>query len=87
MPFVLNDRVEVRAATAHAWRAGEVTDANAGAGGGCYEVTLDNPVTGNAWSGVTRKRAGAEFLKDNRVYISKHVEDLDPLNQIKAEGT
>lgn len=82
--FNTSDRVEVRGSGAHAWRAGAVTDANAH-GGGAYCVTLDSPVNANAWSGRTRKYAGAEML--SVVYIKKHVEDLEPGQYIKAEGS
>jgi hypothetical protein len=83
--FVTNDRVEVRGAGAHAWRAGVVSNDAAGKGGGCYEVTLDTPVNANAWGGRTRKYAGSNLL--SVVAIFKNAETLDPGVYIKAEGT
>jgi hypothetical protein len=52
--FVVDDLVEVRAAGAHAWRTGMVTEVREN----CYVITLDAPLSGNTWTGKTRRLGG-----------------------------
>lgn len=78
--YNVNDRVEVRGAGAHAFRAGTVTAKELSR----WQVTLDSPVNANAWGGRTRKYAGANQL--SVVYIYKNAEVLDPGVYIKVEG-
>lgn len=82
--FIVNDRVEIRAAKAHiTWRPGAVSSTSAGLNGGCYEITLDLAVSANDWSGMTRNYIGTNTL--TKVFIYKHQETLDPGALIKAE--
>ena len=73
--YILNDTVDVRHDTARAWLPGIVTNAAcASHGGHCWEVTLNAPVTANAWTGTTRRYGGTDNLKNNIVYISKNAD-------------
>ena len=70
----LNDTVDIRSAPNLTWRAGTVTDPDAGPGGGNIEVTLDAPITANDWTGTTRRYGGADNIKNNKVLISKNAD-------------
>jgi len=81
--------VDVRANKNLAWRAGTVTDdVAAGPNGGCWEITLDAPITANDWQGVTRKYGGTENIVGNKVAIFKHA-DIPGLTEgelIRTQG-
>ena len=72
--YVLNDTVDIRHDTAQPWLPGTVTDANAGPGGGCWEVTLDADCPADDWTGTARLYGGSDNLKNKKVLIFKHAD-------------
>ena len=72
--------VDVRHDTERTWLPGTVTNPAAGPTGGAWEVTLDAPVTANAWTGTTRRYGGTDNIKDNKVFIAKNA-DINGLTE------
>ena len=92
MPFLVNDRVDVRADKAHAWRPGAVrhvpSEDHPSCPNGCYAVELDTPVAADDWSGVTRRYGGSELVGGpaNNVFVFAHTEKLAADDHIRTEG-
>lgn len=76
----VNDPVEIRANSSQTWSSGVVTSMT----NQCYCVTLDTPMTANAWLGVTRKYAGTELI--TVVNVTKHCPDIVPNMHIRTPG-
>lgn len=74
-------RVEVRSSGSAPWYPGEVVRQDHM----CWEVDLDSAVTGDQWSGVTRRYGGSDMI--GLVSVFKATETVLPGSQIKAEGT
>ena len=72
------DPVEIRANSSQAWVSGVVTTVL----DDCYHVTLDTPMTANAWLGITRKYAGTEMI--TTVNVLKHCPVLVPEKHIRT---
>jgi hypothetical protein len=91
MSWSVGDRVEVRADKALAWRAGTVrhapSEGHPACPKGCYAVELDTPVTGDDWTGVTRKYGGSELVGSatNPAFIYQHTDKVAEGDHIRSE--
>ena len=88
----MDDRVDVRADKALAWRPGTVrhipSEEHALCPGGCYAVELDAPVSSDAWSGTTRRYGGSDLVggPTNNVFVFEQTEKLAADDHIRSEG-
>ena len=92
MSWNVNDRVEVRANTTQPWRAGAVrhvpSEGHPGCPKGCYAVELDSPISGNDWTGSTRKYGGAELVgsASSLVFVTDAANTVAQGDHIRSEG-
>jgi hypothetical protein len=78
------DRVGVRSSAGLDWHDGVVVSHDHGLTQCCYHVKLDTPVSGNAWSGTTRKLGGDELV--SMVCVFRHTENLTPGEHIRPQA-
>lgn len=78
MSWNISDPVQVRANSSQAWVGGVVTEVFPD----CYKVTLNTPMTSDAWTGTTRPYAGDSLL--TYVAVLRHCETLAPDEHIRT---
>ena len=78
MPWNVSDPVQVRANSGQAWSGGVVYAVMDDR----YCITLDTPMTADAWTGTTRAIMGDKML--TVIDVLKHCEDLVPDKHIRT---